>query len=190
MYIYIHHVLYICIYIYTIYAHTICIYVYAYMHISIYIYVKWQHDLPDVLCMPSGWPQKKWFFRMPIWRAKGERFGRRGGNVVKTYSGHPAINDIEYGIIHDYHGIKRFFTMVEPKKYGVRPLVIKHSKGKSTVKRCFFMYRPPFIEDFSIATFDYQWVFSYSPFSSSAHPMYWWNWGWNTEVREWLVKGQ
>lgn len=58
--------------------------------------------------------------------------------MVKTYSGHPAINDIEYGIIHDYHGIKRFFTMVEPKKYGVRPLVIKHSKGKSTVKRCFF----------------------------------------------------
>lgn len=119
MYIYIHHVLYICVYIYTIYAHTICIYVYAYMHISIYIYVKWQHDLPDVLCMPSGWPQKKWFFRMPIWRAKGERFGRRGGNVVKTYSGHPAINDIEYGIIHDYHGIKRSFTMIEPQKYGV-----------------------------------------------------------------------
>ena len=43
--------------------------------------------------------------------------------MVKTYSGHPAINDIEYGIIHDYHGIKRFFTMVEPKKYGVRPLL-------------------------------------------------------------------
>jgi hypothetical protein len=117
--IYTYTMFYTYVYIYIRYMHTPYVYMYMHICISVYIYVKWQHDLPDVLCMPSGWPQKKWFFRMPIWRAKGERFGRRGGNVVKTYSGHPAINDIEYGIIHDYHGIKRSFTMIEPQKYGV-----------------------------------------------------------------------
>lgn len=82
MYIYIHHVLYICIYIYTIYAHTICIYVYAYMHISIYIYMSSDNMtcLMSSACLRDGLRRNDFF---------GCRFGEQRandlGDVVETW---------------------------------------------------------------------------------------------------------